>query len=49
MITKERILAIDRIVFVGVDEDGRPLPHGFTNITYDRDRLPKAQSGTVDG
>ncbi|MBV0893754.1 acyl-CoA thioesterase [Microbacterium sp. NC79] len=49
MITKERILAIDRIVFVGVDEDGRPLPHGYTNITYDRDRLPKAQSGTVDG
>ncbi|MGF3054215.1 acyl-CoA thioesterase [Microbacterium sp. YY-03] len=48
MITKERILAIDRIVFVGVDEDGRPLPHGFSTITYDRDRLPKAQSGTVD-
>lgn len=49
MITKERILAIERIVFVGVDEDGRPLPHGFDSITYDRDRLPKGQSGTVDG
>lgn len=41
MLTKERILAVDRIVFVGLDHAGRPLPHGYTDITYDRDRLPR--------
>ncbi|WP_167050756.1 hotdog domain-containing protein [Salinibacterium sp. ZJ77] len=40
MITRQRILAIERIVFVGLDEDGVPLPHGYSTITYDRDRLP---------
>lgn len=38
MVSKERILTIDRIVFVGLDEDGRPTPHGFRDITYTRDR-----------
>ena len=42
MITRQRILAIERIVFVGLDEDGAPLPHGYDSITYDRDRLPQA-------
>ena len=42
MLTKQRILAIDRIVFVGMDAEGRPQPHGHTAITYDRDRLPHA-------
>jgi Acyl-CoA hydrolase len=41
MVTKERILAIDRIVFVSLDDEGRPEPHGYTDITYDRDRLPR--------
>ncbi|WP_166869665.1 acyl-CoA thioesterase [Salinibacterium sp. ZJ70] len=40
MITRQRILAIERIVFVGLDEEGVPLPHGYSTITYDRDRLP---------
>ncbi|MWV48592.1 acyl-CoA thioesterase [Rathayibacter sp. VKM Ac-2803] len=40
MITRHRILAIDRIVFVGLDDQGRPTPHGYTGITYERDRLP---------
>ena len=40
IVTKERILAIDRIVFVSLDDEGRPEPHGYTEITYDRDRLP---------
>ena len=40
MITKHRILAIVQIVFVGVDAAGRPMPHGYDCITYDRDRLP---------
>lgn len=42
MITRERILAIEKIVFVGLDAAGRPLPHGYTDITYDRDRVPAA-------
>lgn len=42
MITRQRILAIERIVFVGVDETGTPLAHGHTEITYNRDRLPLA-------
>ncbi|WP_105567294.1 acyl-CoA thioesterase [Microbacterium halophytorum] len=45
MITHHRILAIERIVFVGVDDQGRPVPHGYTDITYDRDRLPGAGRG----
>lgn len=45
MISRRRILAIERIVFVGLDEAGRPLPHGYTDITYDRDRLPEGAPG----
>jgi acyl-CoA thioesterase YciA len=40
MITHERILAIEKLVFVGLDADGRPLPHGCTEITEESDRLP---------
>lgn len=40
MITHERILTIDKIVFVSVDAEGQPVPHGYTEITYERDRLP---------
>ena len=40
IITGEVILTIDRIVFVSLDEEGRPEPHGYTDITLDRDRLP---------
>ncbi len=40
MITRQRILAIERIVFVSLDEDGKPTPHGYDCITYDRDRIP---------
>ena len=39
MITRELILSIDKIVFVNLGEDGRPAPHGYTQITYDRDRI----------
>ncbi len=42
MITRQRILAIERIVFVGLDEQGNPLPHGYSTITYERDRLPQS-------
>lgn len=40
MITRDRIFAIEKIVFVSLDAAGRPIPHGYTDITYDRDRLP---------
>lgn len=41
MISRRTILTIERIVFVNVDEDGVPTPHGYTSITYDRDRMPR--------
>lgn len=44
MVNRQRILAIERIVFVGLDESGMPQPHGFTEITYNRDRLPGVES-----
>ncbi|KUG61844.1 acyl-CoA thioesterase [Kocuria rosea subsp. polaris] len=40
MITRDLILSIDKIVFVNLDPEGRPVPHGYTEITYDRDRIP---------
>jgi acyl-CoA hydrolase len=40
MITRRRILAIERIVFVNLDAAGQPTPHGYTDITYTRDRIP---------
>ncbi|MCC9145313.1 MULTISPECIES: hotdog domain-containing protein [unclassified Arthrobacter] len=40
MITRRSILTIDKIVFVNLDENGKPVPHGYTSISYDRDRLP---------
>ena len=44
MITRELILSIDKIVFVNLGEDGTPVPHGYTEITYDRDRIPAPTS-----
>ncbi|MBM6622013.1 acyl-CoA thioesterase [Micrococcaceae bacterium RIT802] len=41
MFTRSSILTIDRIVFVNLDDDGKPLEHGYTEITYDRDRVPR--------
>jgi acyl-CoA hydrolase len=46
MITRKRILTIERIVFVSVDEEGKPKPHGYTAITYDRDRMPHEHPAT---
>jgi acyl-CoA hydrolase len=39
MITRKTILSIERVVFVGLDASGAPVAHGYTDITYDRDRL----------
>lgn len=41
IITGDTILSIDRIVFVGLDEHGAPKPHGYSAITYSRDRFPE--------
>ncbi len=39
--THQSIITIDKIVFVGVDEKGKPTPHGKTQIEYVDDRLNK--------
>lgn len=38
-LTREAILSIDKLVFVNLGEDGKPAPHGKTEISYVRDRL----------
>ncbi|WFF43359.1 acyl-CoA thioesterase [Salinicola endophyticus] len=38
-ITRKSILTIDRMVFVNLDADGQPVPHGKSEITYVKDRL----------
>jgi acyl-CoA hydrolase len=40
-LTREPILTIERLVFVNLDENGQPSPHGKTEITYVKDRLEK--------
>jgi hypothetical protein len=39
MLTREPILHIDKLVFVNLDKEGFPKPHGKTAITYIKDRL----------
>jgi acyl-CoA hydrolase len=38
-LTRQPVLAIDKLVFVNLDTQGNPAPHGKTEITYVRDRL----------
>lgn len=40
MITRQSILTIEEIVFVNLSTEGKPEPHGYDKITYDRDRIP---------
>jgi acyl-CoA hydrolase len=37
--TREIILTIDKIVLVALDEEGRPKPHGKTEVEFVRERL----------
>ena len=37
--TREVIITIERIVMVGLGEDGKALPHGKTHLEYVKDRL----------
>jgi len=39
MLTREAILNIDKMVFVNLDINGIPTPHGKSVITYVKDRL----------
>jgi acyl-CoA hydrolase len=38
-LTRKPILTIDKLMFVNVNENGKPVPHGKTKITYVRDRV----------
>ena len=37
--TRETIITIEKIVMVGLDEDGNAKPHGKTKIEFVKDRL----------
>ncbi|AVR46299.1 acyl-CoA thioesterase [Christiangramia fulva] len=37
--TRETIISIDKIVMVGLDEQGKPKPHGKTEVEFVKDRL----------
>lgn len=38
-ITQKTIIAIDKIIMVSLDNDGKPFAHGKTKIEYVKDRL----------
>ena len=38
-ITRKSILTIEKIIFVNLDENGNPAPHGKTHITYIKDQF----------
>ncbi|GAB2974127.1 hypothetical protein GCM10027049_05420 [Mucilaginibacter puniceus] len=38
-ITQKTIITVDKIVFVSVDAEGKPVPHGRTEIIYTDERL----------
>ncbi len=37
--TRETIITIDKIVMVGLDSNGKPKPHGKTQVEFVKDRL----------
>jgi acyl-CoA hydrolase len=39
MMTRQTIITIDKLVFVGVDHNGKPTEHGKTQIEYITGRL----------
>lgn len=40
--TRAKIITIENIVMVSLGEDGKPKPHGKTEVEYVKDRLPKS-------
>jgi acyl-CoA hydrolase len=47
MITRRTILSIDKIVFVNIGPDGKPKEHGYSTITYRRDRMPTTHTDQI--
>ena len=41
--TRETIITVDKITMVNLDMDGKPKPHGKTEIEYVKDRLNKLE------
>jgi acyl-CoA hydrolase len=41
MMTREEIISIENITMVNLDKQGKPLPHGKTEIEFVDDRLKK--------
>ncbi|GAK77829.1 cytosolic long-chain acyl-CoA thioester hydrolase family protein [Nonlabens ulvanivorans] len=39
--TYETIITIENIILVNLDEDGKPLAHGKTEVEYQSDRMKK--------
>lgn len=50
-VSRESILTIERLVFVGLDEAGNPCPHGKTKISYgsdiEREKVPEHREKTT--
>ena len=45
--THQIIITIDKLVFVGLDENGNPKPHGKTKIEYVADRLSEKNANKL--
>jgi len=39
MMTRKTILMVDNIIMVNLDENGKPAPHGKTEVEFVKDRL----------
>lgn len=37
--TRQPILTIDKLIFVNLDKNGKPTPHGKTEVTFVKDRF----------
>jgi len=40
MMTRQTVLTVDNIVMVNLGKDGKPAPHGKTQVEFVKDRLP---------
>lgn len=48
-ITRKSILTIDKIVFVNMNREGEPVPHGKTSIKYIEEQFRKDDDNDPDG
>ncbi len=39
--TREKIITVDNITMVNLDDSGKPLPHGKTQIEFVKDRIKR--------